>query len=183
VLARLFTKPSNLLVLDEPTNDLDLETLELLEDYLTGYTGTIIMVSHDRAFINNIVTSTLVFEGNGTVKEYVGGYDDWLRQRPAEIKPLKPVAAGAKPEKKASPVSKFGFRQQKELDSLPEAIQALETEHEQLFRDMGDPALYKRDKSELEAKKQRLEAIKESLVQMYLRWQELERLQKEATPK
>ena len=89
LLARLFTRPSNLLVLDEPTNDLDMETLELLEDYLMNYTGTILLVSHDRAFINNVVTSTLVFEGDGVVKEYVGGYDDWLRQRPPEAKPAK----------------------------------------------------------------------------------------------
>ena len=96
LLARLFTRPSNLLVLDEPTNDLDMETLELLEDYLMNYTGTVLLVSHDRAFINNVVTSTLVFEGDGVVKEYVGGYDDWLRQRPAEAKPAK-----AETEKKA----------------------------------------------------------------------------------
>ncbi len=87
LLARLFTRPSNLLVMDEPTNDLDIETLELLEDYLMNYTGTVLLVSHDRAFVNNVVTSTLVFEGAGSVNEYVGGYDDWLRQRAEEIKP------------------------------------------------------------------------------------------------
>ncbi len=183
VLARLFTRASNLLVLDEPTNDLDLETLELLEDYLVNYTGTIILVSHDRAFINNIVTSTLVFEGDGAVKEYVGGYDDWLRQRPAETKLIKAVAPKPSFEKKTSASTKFGFRQQKELEALPQTIQALETEHDQLFRDMGDPALYKKDKSELENKKARLEAIKESLVQMYARWEELERLQNEISVK
>ena len=183
VLARLFTKPSNLLVLDEPTNDLDLETLELLEDYLVNYIGTIILVSHDRAFINNIVTSTLVFEGEGVVKEYVGGYDDWLRQRPAETKPIKVAAPKPIIEKKTSPSAKFSFRQQKELEVLPQTIQALETEHEQLFQDMGDPALYKKDKSELENKKQRLQAIKEELVQMYTRWDELEQFQKNAPKK
>ena len=183
ILARLFTRPSNLLVLDEPTNDLDLETLELLEDYLVNYTGTIILVSHDRAFINNIVTSTLVFEGAGAVKEYVGGYDDWLRQRPAETKPIKVAAMKPVIEKKIGSSAKFGFRQQKELAALPQTIQALETEHEQLFQDMGDPALYKKDKSELENKKSRLEAIKDSLVQMYARWDELEQLQKNAPQK
>ena len=182
VLARLFTRPSNLLVLDEPTNDLDLETLELLEDYLENYTGTIIMVSHDRAFINNIVTSTLVFEGGGAVKEYVGGYDDWLRQRTVETKPVKVIAAKSVAVKASSSV-KFGFRQQKELDSLPQTIQALETEREQLFLDMGDPALYKKDKSELEDKKRRLETIKDSIIQMYARWEELEQLQKDNPPK
>ena len=89
LLARLFTRPSNLLVLDEPTNDLDMETLELLEDYLMNYNGTVLLVSHDRAFINNVVTSTLVFEGEGIVKEYIGGYDDWLRQRSVELKSPK----------------------------------------------------------------------------------------------
>ena len=183
ILARLFTRPSNLLVLDEPTNDLDLETLELLEDYLVNYTGTIILVSHDRAFINNIVTSTLVFEGDGAVEEYVGGYDDWLRQRPAETKPIKVAAMKPVIEKKIGSSAKFGFRQQKELAALPQTIQALETEHEQLFQDMGDPALYKKDKSELENKKKRLEAIKDSLVQMYARWDELEQLQNNAPQK
>jgi ATP-binding cassette subfamily F protein uup len=183
VLARLFTKPSNLLVLDEPTNDLDLETLELLEDYLVNYTGTIILVSHDRAFINTIVTSTLVFEGDGAVKEYVGGYDDWLRQRPPETKPVKAAAPKPVIDRKAGSGTKFGFRQQKELSELPQSIQALETEHEQLFRDMGDPTLYKKDKSELENKKARLEAIKESLIEMYGRWEELERLQNEIAVK
>jgi ATP-binding cassette subfamily F protein uup len=90
MLARLFTLPSNLLVLDEPTNDLDVETLDILEDLLMSYAGTILLVSHDRTFINNIVTSTLVFEGESVVKEYVGGYDDWLRQRPQDVKPRKP---------------------------------------------------------------------------------------------
>ncbi len=182
VLARLFTQPSNLLVLDEPTNDLDLETLELLEDYLVGYAGTILLVSHDRTFINNIVTSTLVFEGGGAVKEYVGGYDDWLRQRSVEIKPVK---VGAKPVavKQASPTEKFGFRQQKELESLPQAIQALETEREELYLGMGDPDLYKKDKTEIACMKARVETIKDLLVPMYARWEELERLQSETAQK
>ncbi len=94
LLARLFTKPSNVLVMDEPTNDLDLETLELLEDLLSEYAGTLLLVSHDREFLNNVVTSTLVLEGEGRVKEYAGGYDDWLRQRPEEPPPVaKPPAA------------------------------------------------------------------------------------------
>ena len=128
-----------------------METLELLEDYLMNYTGTVLLVSHDRAFINNVVTSTLVFEGDGVVKEYVGGYDDWLRQRPAEAKPAK-ADAGKKdtpPVQAPRPKAKFGFRQQKELESLPQTIQALETEQEELYRAMGDPDLYKKDKSEI----------------------------------
>jgi ABC transport system ATP-binding/permease protein len=180
-LARLFTRPSNLLVLDEPTNDLDMETLELLEDYLMNYSGTILLVSHDRAFINNVVTSTLVFEGDGVVKEYIGGYDDWMRQRLAEAKPPK-----VKADKKeivavqpSRPKAKFGFRQQKELESLPSTIQALETEQEELYRVMGNPELYKGDKSEIVCKQERLEEVKKLLAEYYARWDELERLKNE----
>ena len=178
LLARLFSRSSNLLVLDEPTNDLDLETLELLEDYLMNYTGTVLLVSHDRAFINNVVTSTLVFEGNGAVKEYIGGYDDWLRQRPVETKPLKTdTGKKAVPQFRVPrPKAKFGFKQQKELESLPQTIQALETEQEELYRVMGDPDLYKKDKFEIVTKKERLEIVKKSLADFYARWEELEQL-------
>jgi ATP-binding cassette subfamily F protein uup len=111
MLARLFTRPSNLLVLDEPTNDLDIETLDLFEGLLINYTGTILLVSHDRTFINNIVTSTVVFEGSSVVKEYVGGYDDWLRQRPQEAKPRRASASkqGAPPAQVPRPKLKLGF--------------------------------------------------------------------------
>jgi ABC transport system ATP-binding/permease protein len=181
LLARLFTRPSNLLVMDEPTNDLDMETLELLEDYLINYSGTVLLVSHDRAFINNVVTSTLVFEAAGKVKEYVGGYDDWLRQRPIEAKPAK--AAPVKRERELvqppRPKAKFGFRQQKELEALPLAIQALETEQEELYRVMGDPDIYKKNKSEIINKKERLEEIKNLLAASYARWEELEQLKNE----
>jgi ABC transport system ATP-binding/permease protein len=178
LLARLFTRPSNLLVMDEPTNDLDIETLELLEDYLMNYTGTVILVSHDRAFINNVVTSALVFEGDGVVKEYVGGYDDWLRQRPVESKPEK-SARDAPQIKIPGQKAKFGFRQQRELDSLPQIIQALETEQEELYKAMGDPELYKKDKSEITGKKERLEEIKSLLAESYSRWEQLEKLKSE----
>jgi ABC transport system ATP-binding/permease protein len=178
LLARLFTRPSNLLVLDEPTNDLDLETLELLEDNVTNYKGTVLLVSHDRAFINNIVTSTLVFEGEGIVKEYIGGYDDWLRQRSEELKSPKTALREKKPLPAQSPrpKAKFGFRQQKELESLPQTIQALETEQEELYRLMGDPELYKKDKSDIVCKQERLEVVKKLLEEYYNRWQELEQL-------
>jgi ABC transport system ATP-binding/permease protein len=178
LLARLFTRPSNLLVLDEPTNDLDLETLEVLEDYLMNYAGTILLVSHDRAFLNNLVTNTLVFEGEGAVKEYIGGYDDWLRQRPAVSKPAKaaPVKKALPSARAVRPEAKFGFRQQKELDSLPLTIQALETEQEELYQEMSDPDLYKKEKSEIVTKKERLEAIKTLLAEAYQRWEELEQL-------
>jgi ABC transport system ATP-binding/permease protein len=184
LLARLFTRPSNLLILDEPTNDLDMETLELLEDYLMNYSGTVLLVSHDRAFINNVVTSTLVFEGNGAVKEYIGGYDDWLRQRPAEV---KPVSTPVTPKDNAAPRAprpklKFSQKLQKELDQLPHTIEELETEQEELYREMGDPELYKKDKSAASGKKERLETVKALLAEGYARWEELEQLKKELEP-
>ncbi len=182
LLARLFTRPSNLLVLDEPTNDLDMETLDLLEDYLLNYRGTVLLVSHDRAFINNVVTSTLVFEGSGVVKDYVGGYDDWLRQRVVEEKP--PEAEAAKktviPIRAPRPRAKFGFRQKKELETLPEVIQTLETEQIELYRLMGEAEFYKNEKSQILAKKERLEVVKQELSAAYARWEELEILKSES---
>jgi ATP-binding cassette subfamily F protein uup len=179
LLARLFTRPSNVLVLDEPTNDLDAETLEVLEDILVDYPGTVLLVSHDRAFINNVVTSTLVFEGNAVVKEYAGDYDDWLSQCPPKAKMVKPAnlvrpipASGTKVVKS----TKFGIRQQKELDALQQAIQALEIERDGLFREMGNPDLYKSDKSAIIGKKERLEAVKKELAAVYDHWEELEKL-------
>jgi ATP-binding cassette subfamily F protein uup len=178
LLARLFTRPSNLLVMDEPTNDLDIETMELLEDYLMKYTGTVLLVSHDRTFVNNVVTSTLVFEGAGNVKEYVGGYEDWLRQRAVEAKP-------AKTSKDISSIQtikhkvKFGFREQKELDTLTLTIQSLETEQENLYKTMGDSNLYKNEKSAILSKKERLEEVKALLAEAYSRWEELEQLKSE----
>ncbi|MFC1910861.1 ATP-binding cassette domain-containing protein, partial [Chloroflexota bacterium] len=176
LLARLFTKPSNVLVLDEPTNDLDTETLEILEDFLMKYTGTVLLVSHDRAFINNVVTSTLVFEANTVVKEYVGGYDDWLRQRPPEaVQCNVPVVNKAIPLTRVSiRKPKFGHRQQKELDTLPLTIQTLEIEQDDLYRVMSDPRFYKKDKSEIVSKQERLEMIKRLLAESYTRWEELE---------
>ena len=175
LLAKLFVRPSNILVLDEPTNDLDVETLEILEDYLMNYTGTILLVSHDRAFINNVVTSTLVFEGYGTVKEYVGGYDDWLCQRLVEAKSNK-ASKDAAPIRAARQKAKFGFRQKKDLEELPRTIQALETEQEELYKAMADPDLYKNDKSGIVSKKERLEELKKLLAESYTRWEELEDL-------
>jgi len=178
LLARLFTRPSNLLVLDEPTNDLDAETLELLEELLMNYKGTILMVSHDRALINNVVTSTIVFEGDGIVKEYIGGYDDWLRQRPEETVQSKAVVVKKKtppaPAPKAKP--KVGFRQQKELDSLPQTIQSLEAEQKLLTEVMCNAGIYKKGKSEIVATKERLESVKKALAEAYDRWEELEKL-------
>ena len=178
MLARLFTQPSNLLVLDEPTNDLDIETLDLLEGLLINYTGTILLVSHDRTFINNIVTSTAVFEGGSVVKEYVGGYDDWLRQRPQEAKPTRASTSkqGAPPAQVPRPKLKLGFNQQKELDALPQTIECLEREQQELFQTMGDPGLYKKDRADIVATNDRLEELKRLLAEAYARWEELEQL-------
>ena len=194
LLARLFTRPSNLLVLDEPTNDLDIETLELLEELLMKYTGTILLVSHDRAFINNVVTSTLVFEGNAVVKEYVGGYDDWLRQRSSTVNPksvtaVKNNTASARGKssvtlKKDKPLAKavktkpgLDYRQEKELNSLPQTIEALETEQRELILAMGDPGFYKNEKPYIVEVKGRLESVNNLLASAYKRWEELEILQ------
>ena len=175
LLARLFTRPSNLLVMDEPTNDLDIETIEVLEDYLMTYTGTVLLVSHDRAFLNNVVTGTLVFEGAGAVNRYVGGYDDWLAQRPAEAKPVK--APKPPPQVKVlTPKVKFGPRQQKELDALTLSIQALEKEQETLYKEMGEPELYKNDKAAILGKQERLEEVIAALNEAYTRWEGLEEL-------
>ena len=178
MLARIFTQPSNLLVLDEPTNDLDIETLDLLEELLIDYTGTILLVSHDRTFINNIVTSTAVFEGGSVVKEYVGGYDDWLRQRPQEAKPTRASTSkqGAPPAQVPRPKLKLGFNQQKELDALPQTIECLEREQQELFQTMGDPGLYKKDRADIVATNDRLEELKRLLAEAYARWEELEQL-------
>jgi len=139
LLAKLFTKPSNVLVLDEPTNDLDIETLDLLEELLMEYAGTVLLVSHDRAFINNVVTSTLVIEDEGRVNEYVGGYDDWLRQS-KKLKEEPPVVPARAEEKKDAPrpasarSRKLSFKEQKELDELPKRLEELEAEQQMLTR-------------------------------------------------
>ena len=176
MLARLFTLPSNLLVLDEPTNDLDVETLDLLEDLLMSYAGTILLVSHDRTLINNIVTSTLVFEGESVVKEYVGGYDDWLRQRPQDAKPRKASFRKQDVLLAQTPIArlKLGFKQQKELDALPDTIERLEREQHDLFQGMGDPGFYKKDRADIVAANDRLEAVKKLLEDAYARWEKLE---------
>ena len=178
MLARLFTQPSNLIVLDEPTNDLDIETLDLLEGLLIDYTGTILLVSHDRSFINNIVTSTVVFEGGSVVKEYVGDYDDWLRQRPQETKPSKAftIKHEARPDRLPRARTKLSFNQQKELDALPQTIEALEGEQQRLFQTMSDPDLYKKARSDIATTNDRLEELQTLLDEAYARWEELEQL-------
>lgn len=176
VLARLFTQPSNLLVLDEPTNDLDVETLELLEDLLAGYAGTILLVSHDRAFLDNVVTGTLVFEGGGRVAEYVGGYEDYLRQQPVPTPPPAQKEPAKKPVKvkTRSGSGKLSYKDQRELDALPGRIEALEAEHSELADAMADPSFYKQDAAEITRHTRRLEAVEAELNEAFERWEQLE---------
>ena len=176
LLARLFTKPSNLLVLDEPTNDLDVETLELLEDLLLDYPGTVLLVSHDRTFLNNVVTSTLVLEGEGRVREYVGGYDDWVRQRGsnAQIDPGKPSVAPQKRRPKREDRQTISFKEQRELEDLPGVIELLEAEQNELYRSMSDPEFYRKTGPELAAAKARLKELEQKLEETYQRWEFLD---------
>ncbi len=224
LLARLFAKPSNLLVMDEPTNDLDAETLELLEEMVANYSGTLLLVSHDRAFIDNVVTSTLVFEGEGRLNEYVGGYTDWLRQRragaasaksgakpsdkragsrtaaalaPAPARAAAPVPGAPRPgapkpgapkpgaPKPGAPVAgsptpgaakprKLSYKDQRELDGMPELIQRLEGEQGELIAKIADPALFRRSPADATAAAQRLQAVEKELEVAFARWEALE---------
>ncbi|HTZ20708.1 MAG TPA: ATP-binding cassette domain-containing protein [Opitutaceae bacterium] len=175
LLARLFTKPANVLVLDEPTNDLDAETLELLEDLLVEFQGTLLLVSHDREFLDNVVTGTLVFEGDGRIGDYVGGYADWLRQRPA---PANATPAKEKPAPKAAAkpakLRKLSHKEQRELDGLPDRIEALETEQAALTAKLADPAFYKREPGAFSTVKGRLDTLELDLAAALTRWEELE---------
>jgi ATP-binding cassette subfamily F protein uup len=176
MLARLFTQPANILVFDEPTNDLDTETLELLEELLLDYAGTVLCVSHDREFLNNIVTSTLVFEGNGLVKEYIGGYDDWQRMK-ALAGPVENAGAVA-PEKSRPPENrplmpkKLSFRETRERESLPSLIEQLEREHGAINAQMADPAFFCKP-GFINAAKERIATIDQELAAAYKRWEEL----------
>jgi ATP-binding cassette subfamily F protein uup len=176
LLARLFTKPSNLLVLDEPTNDLDVETLELLEDLLLDYPGTLLLVSHDRTFLNNVVTSTLVLEGEGRVREYVGGYDDWVRQRSPDgpINPGKPLVTPEKQRPKRECRQTISYKEQRELEDLPGVIELLEAEQKELYQSMSDPTFYQKTGPELVGFKARLKALEQELEQTYQRWEILD---------
>lgn len=177
LLAKLFLRPANVLVLDEPTNDLDAETLELLEDLVVEFSGTVLLVSHDREFLNNVASSTLAFEGDGRVAEYVGGYDDWVRQRPppvtAAVVEKKPAAPANKPRPK-----KLSFRQKHDLDALPGRIEALERELAELHARIGDPTFYKKPAAEIRKVQDRSAAIPQELEAAYTLWAELEEIQK-----
>ena len=188
LLARLLARPANLLVLDEPTNDLDIETLEILEDLLLDYTGTLLLVSHDRAFLNNLVTSTLVLDGSGGVSECVGGYDDWQRQSqvvdPETPEPLKPHrdASGLSKNKVQPQTSRkltykeqrFIEAQKRELAELPHLIETLEAELNRLTAIMAGPAFYQQDSTEISRFANRLKELDEELARAYLHWEELE---------
>jgi ABC transport system ATP-binding/permease protein len=179
LLARLFTQPANLLILDEPTNDLDIETLEVLEDLLLEYDGTLLLVSHDRAFLNNIVTSTLALSENGNVDEYVGGYDDWHKQiehAPASRnvpKPASVIQTASKTDAKSAS-RKLSYNEKRELEALPERIQILEEEQHQLTVQMEAPAFYQQEGAVITQAVERLQDLHEELSRLYQRWGELE---------
>ncbi|MFD0738395.1 ATP-binding cassette domain-containing protein [Lysobacter koreensis] len=180
LLAKLFAQPSNLLVMDEPTNDLDVETLELLEELLGEYPGTLLLVSHDRDFLDNVVTSTLVMEGNGRVGEYIGGYSDWVRQRP-----VASVAAPSQARSASMPVAptvatpveakrKLSFKDARELEQLPARIEALETRVAAMTAQMNEPAFYQRDAAAITAHNAELAVAQRELDAAYARWAELD---------
>lgn len=190
-LARMFARPTNVLVLDEPTNDLDIETLELLEELLQDYSGTVLLVSHDRAFLDNVVTQTLVAEGNGLWMEYVGGYDDWLSQRAAAPAPesgSRPPAPAQKPARenataagtpaatrqRSTRTGRLTTWEARELESLPDAIAEIEAKQEALTAELGDPALYQRDPDRLTRINGELAALEERLNELFERWEKLE---------
>ena len=178
MLAKLFARPANLLVMDEPTNDLDVETLELLEELLFQYKGTLLLVSHDRAFLNNVVTSTLVFEGEGRITAYAGGYDDWLSQKPVPAATVKEEKT--KPEKrKSSQDKRLGYMEKRELETLPQLIDQLETEQENLYAVVSEPLFYKKEKEEIAAVKARMEQVASEIDRAYMRWEWLDAIAKE----
>jgi ATP-binding cassette subfamily F protein uup len=176
LLARLFTRPANVLVLDEPTNDLDLETLELLEAQLVAWPGTLLLVSHDRVFLDNVVTSTLVFEGGGRVAEYVGGYEDWVRVKRAAAAQVVPSAEARKSTLPggASGRRRLSYMEQREFDQLPARIEALETEQDALQRGVAAPEFYKEAPDAIRAALARLEELQLELASAYARWDELD---------
>jgi ATP-binding cassette subfamily F protein uup len=181
LLAQLFSRPANVLVMDEPTNDLDIETLELLEELLLDYPGTLFLVSHDRAFLDNVVTSCLAFEGDGRVKEYIGGYSDWLRQRAAPPVPVKEAKASTKapassPEPKKPVGKKLSYKDQRELDELPARIEQLENELADVQSRLADPELYKRDPAAMKQLNARLAETEKQRAAAYARWEMLEAL-------
>ena len=180
LLARLFTRPSNVLVLDEPTNDLDIETLELLEELLMQYDGTLFIVSHDRAFLDNVVTQVIAFEGDGKLMEYVGGYEDWVRvkkfaanQKSSAEAPAKPAAKPVAEKPKTS--AKLSFKEQRELDEMPQQIEVLEREQEGITAALGAGALFRDNPAHAKQLQQRAAEIEKELLQLMARWEDLEK--------
>jgi ATP-binding cassette subfamily F protein uup len=187
LLARLFSKPSNVLVLDEPTNDLDMETLELLERMLIEYQGTVLMVSHDRAFLDNVVTGIFSFEGEGVVKEYAGGYSDYLQikklsrqAKSAETTPpekKKPGPDGVASRKKAASQAggkRLTYGERLELEQLPEKLESLEQKRRELYDRMSEPEFYRQPSGEIDSVTRDMEATESSLEEAYARWEDLE---------
>ena len=176
LLARLFARPFNVLVMDEPTNDLDIETLELLEERLATWPGTLLLVSHDRAFIDHVVTSTLVFEGDGHVQEYIGGYEDWLRQRRSVVSGSSrtPVVSGFSRTRSVTSPRKPSYKEQLELEQLPARIEALEVEQRQLQAAVSDANFYKKPAGEIHETLGRLEELETLLLDAYTRWDALD---------
>ena len=182
LLAKLFTKPSNVLVLDEPTNDLDADTLELLEEMLMEYQGTVLLVSHDREFLNNIVTGTIVFEGDGRLEEYVGGYDDWLRQRrlssPGGTEKAKKKEKPGKSRSRQERLRTLTFTEKKEIAALPALIESMEAERADLYETLADPDFYRQDGSRIPAVKERMAELDKEIPSAYERWELLESIPK-----
>jgi ABC transport system ATP-binding/permease protein len=175
MLAKLFTQPANVIVMDEPTNDLDIETLELLESLLVEFEGTLLIVSHDRVFLNNVVTSTIAFEGEGEFKEYVGGYDDYLRQhqKTKAGSQAKLATSPSKPITKST-AKKLNHKQQRELELLPKKVELLEVEIQALQQQMLEPNFYQQSQDEIKAISTRLNDTQLKLNEAFKRWEELE---------
>jgi ATP-binding cassette subfamily F protein uup len=178
LLARLFARPANLVVLDEPTNDLDIESLELLEQKLQDYTGTLLLVSHDRRFLDNVVTQTIASEGDGVWREYVGGYSDWLKQRNKPYGGTAGTAAKPATAKTAAttpkPRTKLSFKEQRELESLPKEIEVLEQEQAALTARMSSPDYHRQGPEQRKTDSKRLEEIEASMTTKFARWEALE---------
>ena len=178
LLAKLFTQPANVIVLDEPTNDLDAETLDLLEQRLVEFTGTILVVSHDREFLDNVATSVIAYEDEG-VREYVGGYADWVRQRSAAAPsaseaPRRPPPAAAPQAGPPAGRRKLSYKEQRELDSLPATIERLEAEIAAIHAEVAEPTFYRRPAAEIAATQRRLKDREAELTAAFRRWEELE---------
>jgi ATP-binding cassette subfamily F protein uup len=175
LLAKLFSQPANLLVLDEPTNDLDIETLELLEELLTEYPGTLLIVSHDRTFLDNVVTSTLIFEGDGKIEEYIGGYQDWLQQRKTAVaEKTTPAKSDTKKSAEKKPAAKLSYKDQKTLADLPKQIEKWETEQQELQVVISTPDFYQNDPETVAATLKKVTQLEKDLAAAYQRWEELE---------